>query len=138
MRLRIMLASAFLILCLALPVMFAAAYNPLSQVCQQNPDTPTCQQNSKQDGSSANPTVDIIHTAVNILAIVAGVGAVIIIIISGIQFITAGGAAPGQRSGDPNRIKSARATLTSALIGLVIVALAWTIVTFVINNLVKT
>ncbi|MBX4197655.1 pilin [Candidatus Saccharibacteria bacterium] len=114
-----------------------AQFNPLSSACKKAPNSPTCQQNNKQNGKSTNPTVDIIKTAANIIAVIAGIGAVVVIIISGFMFVTAGGASPGQRGGDPNRIKSARATLIGAIIGLVIVALAWTIVTFVTDKLVK-
>jgi hypothetical protein len=80
--------------------------------------------------------VNIIHTAADLIAAVAGVAAVIVIIISGFQFVTAGGASPGQRSGDPNKIKSARAALTGAIIGLVVVVLAWTLVTFVTDRFI--
>ena len=113
-----------------------AAFNPLSDVCKRAPTSPTCQQNAAQNGTSNNPAVKIIKTAVNIIAVLAGVAAVIVVIISGFQFVTAGGASPGQRSGDPNRVKSARASLTGAVIGLVIIALAWTIVTFVADHFI--
>lgn len=122
-----------------------AAFNPfcttdssgncVSGPCKDAPSSPACQQNKDQNGNSTNPAVNIIRTAVNIIAILAGIASVIVIIISGFQFVTAGGLAPGQRSGDPNRIKSARSALTGALVGLVIIALAWTLVTFITDHL---
>jgi hypothetical protein len=115
-----------------------AQFNPLSSACKQAPSSPACQQNSKQNGKKTNPTVDIIKTAANLIAVIAGVAAVIVVIISGFMFVTAGGASPGQRGSDPNRVKGARGALMGAIIGLVIIALAWTIITFVTDKLVKT
>src|SRR5207237_218940 len=83
-----------------------------------------------------NPANHLIKVATDIVALATGAAAVILIIISGIRFITAGGASPGQRAGDPNAIKSARATLTAAIIGLIIVAMAWTIISFVTDKFI--
>jgi ABC-type Fe3+ transport system permease subunit len=117
-----------------------AAFNPLGSLCKSDAakKSPTCQQNKEQNGTSKNPGIDLIQTAVNLIALLAGIVAVIMIVVSGFMFITAGGATPGQRSGDPNRIKSARTTLTNSLIGLVVIALAWAIVTFVTTQLGNT
>lgn len=135
---RTLILLAFILVPMTLATPSAGAFNPFSSVCSNGNagGSPTCQQNSGQNGKSTNPAVTTIETAVNIIATVAGIAAVIIIIVSGFQFITAGGAVPGQRSGDPNKIKSARATLTGAVIGLIIIALAWTIVTFVANHFI--
>ncbi|MBI2589008.1 hypothetical protein HYW35_02275 [Candidatus Saccharibacteria bacterium] len=97
---------------------------------------PVCQQKKAQQTKKDNPAIRVIHTATNILALVAGVGAVIIIIYSGYVFVTAGGAIGGQRSGDnPTRARQARSSLIGALIGLIIVALSWSIITFFTNRL---
>ena len=58
---------------------------------------------------------------------VIGALALIIILVSAIQFITA--------SGDPQGINKARNTLIYAIIGLVIAISAETIVTFVLKNI---
>jgi Mn2+/Fe2+ NRAMP family transporter len=118
---------------------FAAQFNPIGDACQAPgaKDSPACQQNAGQNGKDTNPTLRTIRTAVSIIAIIAAIGAVIMIIISGAQFVTAGGATPGQRSGDPSKIKNAQATIMNALVGLVIIALAWTIVTFVTTKLIN-
>ena len=112
------------------------AFDPFGDACKKAPSSPTCQQSKAQNGKTTNPAVDIIKTAANLIATIAGIAAVIVIIVSGFQFVTAGGASPGQRSGDPNRIKSARSSLTGAIIGLVIIALAWSIVTFVTDHFI--
>ncbi len=115
----------------------ALAYNPFGDVCTKAPSSPTCQQYRKQAASNTNPVVDTIQKAVNLIAVVAGILSVIVMIIAGFMFVTAGGVAPGQRSGDPNRVKTARSALLGAAIGLVIIALSWTIVTFVVHTVVK-
>lgn len=69
----------------------------------------------------------ILVQAANIIAIMGGVAAVIIIIISGIKFMTAGG--------DAEKIKSARNTIINALIGIVIIILSRGIILFVTTKL---
>ncbi len=117
-----------------------AAFDPLGAACSgtgTSSNSPACQQDKNQT-SNTNPVVDRIQTAANIIALIAGISGVIIIIYSGFVFATAGGGITGQRAGDNQaRSKQARATLTGAVIGLVIVALAWAIVTFVTDRFVQ-
>lgn len=61
-----------------------------------------------------------------ILALIAGVSAIIVIIISGLSFITSGG--------DPAKAQKARGTLTGALIGLVVIVLAESIIGFILSK----
>jgi hypothetical protein len=113
--------------------------NKIFSTCAQNPSSSICQDKAQQNQNPTdNPVNNIIHVAANIVALLTGVVAVIFIIISGFKFITAGGSIGGQRSADPNSLKSARATLSAAIIGLIIVALAWTIITFLTDKLIKT
>src|SRR5690349_5748397 len=90
----------------------AGAVDILGGACKTAPNSPTCQQRTAQQQRGTNPVVRIVHTATDLIAAVAGAAAVIVIIVAGFQFITAGGATPGQRSSDPNKIKTARASLT--------------------------
>jgi hypothetical protein len=69
---------------------------------------------------------EIIATIINILSIVVGVVAVIMIIIGGLKYITS--------SGDSANITSAKNTILYAIIGLVVVALAQIIVRFVLDK----
>ncbi len=72
-------------------------------------------------------TIDgVIQVAVNILSAVVGVASVIMIIISGFKYITAGG--------DSNSIASAKNTIIYALVGLTIAALAQVIARFVLHR----
>jgi hypothetical protein len=89
-------------------------------------DSAVCSQkdNTTNNISGAN---GVIIKAANLVAIVTGVIAVFIIIVSGIKFITS--------SGDPNSVAGARNTLLYAVIGLIVIVLARTIVVFVIGKI---
>lgn len=86
-----------------------------SDVCKQNKSTGT------------NPVITVLKVALNIISIVVGVAAVIILIIAGIKFITA--------SGDPSNVRNARDTIVFAFAGLMVVVLAQAIVGLVLDRL---
>lgn len=79
-----------------------------------------CAQNAESSVGS------IIKQAINVLSILIGVAAVIMIMIGGFKYITS--------NGDANSIQSAKNTILYALIGLVVVALAQTMVIFVLKK----
>lgn len=86
-------------------------------------DAPACD----PDGSdNITGTDGIIQRATNLISIVAGIAAVIGIIIGGFMFVTAGG--------DSGRIGTAKKTITYSVVGLIIIALARTIIVFVISR----
>lgn len=68
----------------------------------------------------------VVKAAIDLISIVVGVIAVIMIIIGGLKYIMS--------SGDSNNINSAKNTILYAIIGLVIVALAQIIVRYVLTN----
>lgn len=77
--------------------------------------------------TSSGPSVDsTIKLVIDILSMVVGVIAVIMIIIGGLKYIMS--------SGDSNNITSAKNTILYAIIGLVIVAVAQILVIFVLNK----
>ncbi|HET7640350.1 MAG TPA: hypothetical protein VFK47_16620, partial [Ktedonobacteraceae bacterium] len=65
--------------------------------------------------------------ASNIIATLAGIAAVIMVIISGFMYVTSGG--------DPSKVNNARATLLYSIVGVVVIVMARTIIVFVINKL---
>lgn len=78
-------------------------------------------------GNSGEKAVgNLIGTIVDILSWVVGIAAVIMIIIAGFGFITAGG--------ESSKITSARHTLIYALVGLLIVAAAQFLVHFAVHT----
>jgi len=76
--------------------------------------------------AQGNGVNKIIAAAVNILSIVVGAVAVVMVIIAGLKFVTSGA--------DASKVGSAKGTLTYALVGLAIVALAQLLVHFVLYN----
>lgn len=72
------------------------------------------------------PTLKCIFVAANnVLSaalVIAGIAAVILIIISGYKFVTS--------EGDPERVDSAKKTLTYAIAGLIFIILSFSIIAF--------
>lgn len=95
------------------------ACNGLSQLG----DTTCGQTNGRDNGQSK--IEKFAGDIVNILSIVAGIIAVIMIIIAGIRYITSGG--------DSNAVGGAKTALIYALIGIAIAALAQVLVHFVLS-----
>ena len=58
---------------------------------------------------------------------VAGIAAVIVIIVSGIRYMTSGG--------DSQKVSSAKNTMIGAIAGLLIIVLAQTIITFIVKRI---
>lgn len=110
------------------PPVTAHAEDVLEEACATAPDSPTCKSNqAKATNNPLTGTDGILYKVSKILAIIAGIAAIIVIVTSGIKYITSGG--------DSQKIASAKHTLVGALIGLVIIVLAQTIITFVIKRL---
>jgi hypothetical protein len=112
----------------------AAAFGPFSDVCGNSGNTGSavCSSTSKSDpnGNPLNPLTGAsgtLGTITSIIAYIAGAAAIIIIIVSALRFITAGG--------DANKAAAARATLVNALIGLVVIVLGKVLIDFVLSKL---
>ena len=82
--------------------------------------------NTDTDGGSLWTTLS---TIINVIVGALGVVAVIMIVLGGVQFVTA--------QGDASRVKKAKDTIMFAVIGLVVAILAWAIVNFVLGSIFK-
>ena len=129
----ILLLFAFLPIALSSPAVYAddsqlfAACDQLAKENKDNPNfkpSPICASRS----TTTNPVNHILHVATDLVALLAGLAAVILIIISGISMITS--------AGNAEAVANARKRILNAVIGLVIVALAWTIVSFATDKLI--
>lgn len=113
------------LLCLLLPGAAFAAYNPLDTACHPvtggTVDSSVCSVNGN-DGPQA-----VIKKITMLLAVIAGIAAVVIIIVSGFRYITA--------NGDAQKAASARSGIVGAVVGLIIIAASTTIVVFVVSKL---
>ena len=83
---------------------------------------------SVNDGNSTD-LPSFITNIVNILLFLAGAVAVIVIIIGGIRYVMS--------SGDAGQVQSAKNTILYAVIGLIVVIMAYAIVNFVVTNVAK-
>lgn len=79
------------------------------------------------DSTGADSRVTtVIRTAINLFSIVAGIITVIMVIVSGLKYITS--------QGDSNSITSAKNTLLYAIVGLIVVLFSQAIVRFVLTR----
>jgi len=137
-----LLITVATLLCLILPAAPALAYNPLGNACgtdrnttdaNGNPINPSICNGNQGVSGAADPTdwagTSILQKATILVASIAGITAVILIIISGIQMITA--------NGDAGKVAKARGVLIGSLVGLVIIILASAILTFIIGKTVQ-
>lgn len=99
--------------------------------CKLKPDSALCvdsKQSQPQSGEeAANPVTETIGRVANIVAVVVGVISVIIVIIAGITMTLS--------SGDASKVKSSRDAIIFACVGVLVVVIARTIITFIINRL---
>jgi len=103
----------------------ALAATPKSTVCTTLGSNSGCTSNA-----NGSVTLDsIIKAVITIFSAVVGVVSVIMIMVGGFRYVTSGG--------DANNVKSAKSTITYAIIGLVIVAFAQIIVKYVLAKAVK-
>lgn len=121
------IAIATALLWLLMPAT-ALAYNPLTDACGSgggSAGSAACTDLSGKDPITG-PN-GILTKASLILATIAGIAAVIIIMVSGFRYITA--------NGDANKAASARNGIIGAAVGLVIIAAAESIVILVVRKL---
>ena len=103
------------------------AVDIISPICQTTTDPSVCQDNAAAE--TENPLTGpngILKRALNILSILIGIISVIVVLLSGMRFITA--------NGDPQAIATARQSILFAVIGLVIAAISQIIVQFVLTR----
>ncbi|HPL92874.1 MAG TPA: pilin [bacterium] len=110
-------------------VMALAVFMPLagaSAISLFPSDDPTGSSMASTIGLSDRSLPEIIASIINIVLSVLGIVLVVIIIYSGIQWMTSDG---------DKGVKDAKSRLTNAVIGLVIVVAAWAITSFVVSSI---
>ncbi len=125
---------ALIVLSLSFLVPLAVAQTPDIQggLCSganlqftENPSGADC----SGSGDATAKINDLIHQIVNILSVIVGIAAVIMIIVGGFRYITSGGSDAS--------VTSAKNTILYAIIGLIVVALSQLIVRFVLGKLTQ-
>ena len=128
----LLLTTPIIMFCLlVVPVRGVLAVDVISPACKSAnaANTPTvCKDN--QPNPTDNPLFGphgVLTTGVKILEGIVGVAAVLVILISGIRFITS--------AGNPESAGKARKALTYGVIGVIIAAMAQAVISFVLNKL---
>jgi hypothetical protein len=88
--------------------------------------TITCDSSGASDTSTESTITNLAKEVVNIFTIIVGAASVFMIIYGGFRYITSGGSS--------EKVGNAKNTLIYAIIGLIIVALAQTIIHFVLSR----
>lgn len=113
-----------LIAMLLLPLFRATATAQFNEICDDTTsDASICNAGSDDPVTGES---GVLRKVLLMISYVAGVAAVIMVLLGGLKFITA--------NGDPNSITSARNTVLYALIGVVVFLLSQIIVRFVISS----
>lgn len=121
-KLSLFIASTVILFGFAAPVAVYAASDNAQAACEGLALT-----GSGCDSSGGGKSIDdTIKLVINVLSLIVGVAAVIMIIIGGLKYILS--------QGEGSNTASAKNTIMYALIGLVIVALAQIIVRFVLSR----
>lgn len=103
------------------PLASAAPVDVFTDACTNSSDPTLCK------SSKGDDLYGVIRTVIQVMLVIGGIIAVIMIIIGGIRYMTSGG--------DQADVKSAKDTILYAVIGLVVAAGGYAIVTWVIGQL---
>ncbi len=138
---KLILAIVLLMLCVLATSRPAAAYD-IFQGAQcssgDNSQSVACKTQAEQS-TNGNPDPltgpnGLLARITNIVAFVAGAAAIIVIIVSALRFITSGSdISTGSRT--DTDVEDARRSLIGAVIGLIVIVLARTLIVFIINKL---
>lgn len=123
---RLLLSSLMLFIMCLVPLKVSAV-DLFNSACSDSASASSAVCSEHTTGNPITGSNGVILKVTNILAIIAGAAAVILIIIAGIRLVTS--------AGDSNAVSGARQSILYALIGLVIIFLAQAIITFVIKKL---
>jgi len=106
--------------------MSAAAWNPFSDVdCGSASTSAVC--TTKPQGNPIAGPDGILIKITNIIAFIAGIAVVIMLIIGGLRYVLA--------DGESNDVASAKNTIIYALVGIFVIAVARTLIVFVVSRL---
>lgn len=131
---RLYLATALIMLCLAAAPVRALAFDPFGSTCSTRGagGSAVCQTPGQPSDPLTGSNGTLAHIT-NIIAFAAGAAAIIVIIVSALRFITSGSdVSTGSRT--DTDIEDARRSIANALIGLVVIVAARTLILFVLNR----
>lgn len=106
------------------------ALDPFQELCAKTPQAEACQGKDQQQNIQTNAiygTDGVIPKVTNLVTMVVGIGAVVVIIVAGLQYILS--------TGDPAKTAKSKDAILFAVIGLAFAILAQQIVMFVLSKL---
>jgi len=117
-----------------------AATDPLDQACSgagassticQSKTTPACAGHNSNNPACQNDNPisgknGVLTRTISLVSYIAGIAAIIVLMVGGIMYVTSGG--------DSGKTATGRDMIIYALVGLVIIVLARSIVVFIINR----
>lgn len=107
----------------------ALAYDPFGQTCSNtNAQSSSVCQDASHQGTN-NPVAGkngVLQKVTDVLALIGGLAAVIMVFLSAITMATS--------NGETEKVASARKRLQYAVIGLIVIVMAWGIVNYVIGK----
>jgi hypothetical protein len=104
----------------------ASAFSLFGDACRDNSNATVCK-DARGGGNPIYGPDGIVTVIINILSIIIGVAAVVVIIIAGIQYMMS--------TGDPTKVNNAKNAILYALVGLGVAVAAQVIVRFIISRL---
>ena len=116
----ISLIAAFTFVFAPLQTAYADPVDVFKDACNGSSDTTLCK------GTSTG-LFGVIKTVINVMLVIGGIIAVIMIILGAIRYITS--------NGDQAGIKAAKDTIMYSIVGLVVAILAFAIVQFVVDKI---
>lgn len=113
---------------LVMPQQAAYALSPFANIdCTGEAASSAVCEDKSRTADPITGTSGLIMKIVNVIAFAAGAAAIIIIILAGLRFVTSGGSS--------DDVAGARRTLTYAVVGLIVLVLARTLVAFILGRI---
>jgi hypothetical protein len=124
---RVLVAALLCVVAFCSVYQSAYAFDPYQDVCSKGAGTSSAVCTGANTKDPLTGSDGLIIKATNLIAFVAGAAAVIILIVGGLRYITSGG--------DAGNVASAKNTVVGAIIGLLVIGLARTIVAFIVTKI---
>lgn len=108
-----------------------AQFNPTEKTCEELTASQRAQSAICQEGQNTDDPITgsdgVVTKVVNILSVVAGIIAVIIIVVAGITMTLS--------AGDPKKVSDSRNAIIYAAVGILVLMLSRSIIIFIINRI---
>jgi len=129
-KLRLILAAFAVLATVAAPAA-ALAFDPLGGACTDPNagDSTLCTDKGKGTDNPLTGKNGLFRGIAGVIAVVSGVIAIILLLISGLRYITSGG--------DAAKAKSAKDTIVAVIVGMVIILLSDSIISLILSRVIS-